>query len=89
MDFRFATYGDIIINIDSTYKTNYENYVLYIFLVQDQGLHGLPIAGCFMRQETAANMEFMYNELSEIINADMVRVLMIDKDLQNVDLMPK
>lgn len=75
-----------MLNIDATYRVNYENYPLYAFIVQDQSLRGLPIAFCLMRRETTVNMEYMYQCLSTVLDSSKCQIIMVDKDLQNLDL---
>ncbi|MFO0001750.1 MAG: transposase, partial [bacterium] len=75
--------------MDSTYKVNIENYVLYVFLCQDSNLNGIPVACCYMRNETNTNMRFMYESFSERYETDKVEMIMVDKDLQNIDLIPE
>lgn len=40
-----------IIDIDAKYRTKYENYGLFSFIVQDQNLRRLPVAFAFMRRD--------------------------------------
>ena len=84
----FDKFGNII-HIDATYKVNYENYILYIFLCQDSLLRGLPIATCYMRTETNYNMNFMYEAFNNVFDTKSIEIIMVDKDLQNIDLLHK
>jgi hypothetical protein len=84
----FAKYGKLV-HIDATYRVNKENYLLYVFLSQDQNLRGLPVAFCYMRKETASNMDFMYECLKNVYHTDSIEIIMIDKDLQNIHLLKK
>ncbi|CAF3487097.1 unnamed protein product [Rotaria socialis] len=54
----------------STFKVNIENYQLYICLVQNANLKGMPVSYCLMK----------LSDLSE------TQVVMIDKDLTNADI---
>ena len=76
-----------ILHIDCTYKVNCENFVLCNFLVQNKRLKGLPVAFAFMRQETNSNYEFTYQNVFSVLNASLVNIIMVDKDLQNLDLL--
>ncbi|CAF1668593.1 unnamed protein product, partial [Rotaria sp. Silwood1] len=66
----FKKYSNIV-HIDSTFKVNIENYQLYICLVQNANLKGVPVAYCLMK----------LNDLSE------TQVVMIDKDLTNAGIL--
>ena len=78
-----------IVNVDATFMTNYEDYPLYVFLCQDTMLKGLPIAYVLMRNETAENMEFMYDCFSKVFDVSRTHSIIIDKDLQNVELLKR
>jgi hypothetical protein len=84
----FEKYPDII-HLDATYKICMENFILYIFLAQDKNLAGVPIAFCLMKTETTGNMEFMYKMFSELFDAKKIKVIMIDKDLQNIEILKR
>ena len=84
----FEKFGNLT-HIDATYRVNIENYVLYIFLCQDSLLRGLPVASCLMRTEQNENMDFMYESFSEVYDSNKVEIIMVDKDLQNLDLLAK
>ena len=75
------------LHIDSTFKVNIENYLLYVFLGHDSNLRGIPFAFCLMKNETTPNMEFMYDTLTKVFDNNLVEIIMIDKDLQNIDLL--
>ena len=76
-----------ILHVDSTYKINLENYVLCNFLVQNQRLKGLPVAFAYMRNETNVNFDFVYDKVFEVLDVSRVKIVMVDKDLQNLDLL--
>jgi hypothetical protein len=84
----FEKYPDIN-HLDATYKICMENFILYIFLAQDKNLAGVPIAFCLMKTETTGNMEFMYKMFSELFDAKKIKVIMIDKDLQNIEILKR
>jgi len=84
----FEKFGNLT-HIDATYKVNLENYVLYIFLCQDSSLRGIPVATCLMRTEANENMDFMYESFSKVYDTNKVEVIMVDKDLQNLELLGK
>ncbi|CAF1088511.1 unnamed protein product [Brachionus calyciflorus] len=81
----FKNYGSLI-HLDGTFKLNCENYLLYVILVQDSNCNGRPIAYCFMRNETLENLEFFYKTFTEINDIENVQVVLVDKDLTNLDL---
>lgn len=78
-----------MVHIDATFKVNKENYILYVFLSQDSYLHGLPVAYCLLKRENRENMQFMYESFIKNLNKDIIENIMIDKDLQNIDLLKK
>ena len=39
----YAMFSEIL-HIDSTFKVKIENYIVYIALIQDENLHGVPVA---------------------------------------------
>ncbi len=61
--------------------------MLFNFLVQNKRLKGLPVAFALMRQETNSNYEFTYQNVFSVLNASLVKIIMVDKDLQNLDLL--
>lgn len=79
---------DTIVHIDGTFKLNVENYLLYVLLVQDSNCHGRPVAYCLMKNETNENLEFFYKTFVEYNNVEFVKLVMVDKDLSNLYLIP-
>lgn len=62
----FSKYSEMI-NIDSTYKINIENYILFIFIGQNAELRGIPLAFCFLNRETRENLNYMYSTFNKVI----------------------
>ena len=58
-------------------------------MIQDENLHGLPVAYSIMRTEEDSNMEFSYNNFTPFIDHDKNKVIFVDKDLQNIDILRK
>jgi hypothetical protein len=74
-----------ILHIDGTYKTNVENYILFVFLIQNDRLNGLPVAFAFMRHEDNITLEFVYRHVTQVLDPSRVGLVMVDKDLSNID----
>lgn len=83
----FNNFGSII-HVDSTFKVNIENYLLYICLTQNENLKGVPVAYCFMKEESLENLSFWYQELVKGNDKEQ-QIIMVDKDLTNLDLFKK
>ncbi len=58
-------------------------------MVQDKNLRGLPVGYCFVDHEKADNLRFMYDQFTKYNNPDSVEVIMVDKDLSNIELIKK
>ncbi len=48
-------------------------------------MNGLPVAFAFMRHEDNNSLEFVYKNVTKILDASLVRMVMVDKDLSNID----
>ena len=79
-------YGQLF-HIDGTFKVNCENYLLYVVMVQNSNGEGRPVAYCWMKAETYENLEFFYKELLDLPGTSEVKVILVDKDLTNVNLL--
>jgi hypothetical protein len=55
-----------ILLIDGTYKTNTENFILFVFLIQNSQLKGLPVAFAFMR---LVRIYFFFTSLYQVRRA--------------------
>ena len=75
-----------VLHIDSTFKVNVENYLLFIIMVQNGESKGVPIAYCLMNTDSKENIEFMYDMLKENNDLCNTKCIIIDKDLTNVDV---
>ncbi|CAF3367722.1 unnamed protein product [Rotaria socialis] len=82
----FNKYSNIL-HLDSTFKVNIENYQLYICLVQNASLKGVPVAYCLMTTGNKDNLQFFYSSISEDNDLTQTEVIMIDKDLTNLDVL--
>ncbi|CAF0963335.1 unnamed protein product [Didymodactylos carnosus] len=82
----FEKYPNIV-HIDSTFKVNIENYQLYICLVQNANLKGVPFAYCLMISGIKDNLEFFYSAMGKYNDLTQTQVVMVDKDLTNVDVL--
>ena len=78
-----------VVHIDGTFKVNKENYILLVILVQNANLRGVPVALSFIRAESAENLEFVYRCFKETNDLTRSQVVMIDKDLDNVAILPQ
>ncbi|CAF4042531.1 unnamed protein product, partial [Rotaria sp. Silwood1] len=82
----FKKYSNIV-HIDSTFKVNIENYQLYICLVQNANLKGVPVAYCLMVSGIKENLEFFYSSFKKLNDLSETQVVMIDKDLTNAGIL--
>ncbi|CAF3460435.1 unnamed protein product [Rotaria sp. Silwood2] len=82
----FNKYSNIL-HLDSTFKINIENYQLYICLVQNAGLKGVPVAYCLMTTGNKDNLHFFYSAICEDNDITQTQVIMVDKDLTNLDIL--
>ncbi|CAF2786046.1 unnamed protein product [Rotaria sp. Silwood2] len=82
----FDKYSNIL-HIDSTLKINIENYQLFICLVQNANLKGVPVAYCLMTTGNKDNLEFFYSTMSQQNDLTQTQVVMVDKDLTNIDIL--
>jgi len=82
----FKKYPNIV-HIDSTFKVNIENYQLYICLVQNANLKGVPVAYCLMISGIKDYLEFFYSEIGKYNDLTQTQVIMVDKDLNNIDVL--
>ncbi|CAF1492282.1 unnamed protein product [Adineta steineri] len=76
-----------IAHIDSTFKINIENYQLYVCLVQNANLKGVPVAYCLMNSGIKENLEFFYAAMSKNNDLTKTQVVIVDKDLTNIDIL--
>jgi hypothetical protein len=72
-------------HIDGTYCVMVENILLFHTVCQNENLNGVPVAYCFMRNETKENYEFIYGNLNRK-NDRYQKIVMVDKDLSNIQL---
>ena len=79
-------YGQLI-HIDGTFKVNCENYLLYVIMVQNSNGEGRPVAYCWMNAETKVNLEFCYQALKSCKDLPDIKVIMVDKDLTNINVL--
>jgi hypothetical protein len=79
-------YGQLF-HIDGTFKVNCENYLLYVVMVQNSNGEGRPVAYCWMKAETMENLEFFYTEILNMPRLSETKVIIVDKDLTNVNLL--
>jgi hypothetical protein len=56
-------------------------------MVQNSNGEGRPVSYCWMKAETYENLEFFYNEILDLPGASEVKVILVDKDLTNVNLL--
>ena len=84
----FEKYPNIV-HIDSTFKVNVENYQLYISLVQNANLQGVPVVYCLVIGGIKENLEFFYSSMSKNNDLKQTQVVMIDKDLTNIDVLQR
>ena len=56
-------------------------------MVQNSNGEGRPVAYCWMKAETYENLEFFYKELLDLPGTSEVKVILVDKDLTNVNLL--
>ena len=90
-------------HIGTTFKVNIENFLLHISLVANQHARGVPTSFSFMKSCSAENLDFFYECLGgkrflencelEILNPELAKlnpvVIIIDKDLTNIELLQK
>ena len=84
----FQQYSNTI-HIDSTFKLNIENYQLYICMVQNINLKGVPVSYCLMATDTKENLDFFYSSMRDHNDLQQTQVIMVDKDLKNIDILQK
>ena len=97
---KWFTDFNTVLHIDSTFKVNLENFQLYISLVANEHYHGVPTSYCFMKSACGENLQFFYENITgtklnhgkiEIIDEELANckpdIIMIDKDLTNIDLL--
>jgi hypothetical protein len=80
----YNKYG-YLMNIDGTYCVMVENFLLFHTVCQNENLNGVPVAYCFMKNETKENLEFFYENLNRK-NDRYQKIVMVDKDLSNIQL---
>ncbi|CAF0981912.1 unnamed protein product [Didymodactylos carnosus] len=82
----FENYSNML-QIDSTFEVNIENYQLYVCLVQNANLKGVPVAYCLMISGNNDNLEFFYSAMSKQNGLTETPVVIVDKHLTNVDIL--
>ena len=80
----FQTFPDLVL-IDGTYRTNNHNYTLLVFLVVDQDRKGRIAAISYLRREDSDHMDAMMSSFSELNTCDSVKVVLVDKDLTEIN----
>ncbi|CAF1606765.1 unnamed protein product [Rotaria magnacalcarata] len=76
-----------ILHLDSTIKVNIENYQLYICMAQNANLKGVPVSYCLMNSGNKDNLEFFYAAMRDLNDLQKTQVIMVDKDLTNIDIL--
>ena len=82
----FAKFPGIIF-MDNTYNVCSEGFNLNAILVEDQDGSGKPVAYCFMRRETKESLERIIDIFCEQNDTSKVNVIMVDKDLTEINLL--
>jgi hypothetical protein len=78
----YNTYGHLM-HIVGTYCVMVENFLLFYTVCHNENLNFVPVAYCFMRNETKENLEFNYENLKR--KKDRYhKIVMVDKILSNI-----
>jgi hypothetical protein len=80
----YKKYGQLM-KIDGIYSIMVENFLLFHTVCENKNLNGVPVAYCFMRNETKENLEFYYENLNRKKDRYQ-KIVMVDKDLSNIQL---
>ena len=84
----YAQFGNLI-HIDSTFSLNLENFQAYICVAENNNLNARPVAYCFLQSAILPNLEFFYNSMDSHNDLRITEIIVVDKDLTNIDLLSK
>ena len=82
----FAKFPGIIL-MDNTYNVCSEGDILKAILVEDQNGSGKPVAYSFRRRETKESLEKIIDIFCDQNDTSKVNVIMVDKDLTEINLL--
>jgi hypothetical protein len=75
-----------VLHIDTTFKVNIERYLLFVMLVQNSNLNGVPVGFALVRAETDCTVKFILDEFTKKSDITKTQVIMVDKDLDNIKI---
>jgi hypothetical protein len=58
-------------------------------MAQNSNGKGRPVAYCWMKSETKENLEFLYRLLKLSPHIPEIKIILVDKDLTNLEVLPR